>query len=111
MNEYLWAALYMLIAVIGAIVHWAKKRYIDKTTKLCIRRYVLGKPRATFNAVAAIVGATVPLAIAHGSGGDLGLADLYAALGAGYAADSGLNQATDTITYEEPQCSLQQEKI
>ena len=94
MNQSLIALIYIIIGLTGGAWHYAKKRYIDKTTSQNFRQYLLEHPSSTYQAFIAIVGAEYALSLAH-VGDLLSLQEVVSALTAGYAADSQLNRCVD----------------
>ena len=89
---YFWAFVYIIIGLAAASLHWAKKRYIDKTTRCGFLGYIKYNPRTTWQAVSAVIGAEIALAISH-TGTGLSLEQFVAAVGAGYMTDSTFNEA------------------
>ncbi len=95
MNDYLFAGIYIMIGCIAAIGHWAKKRYIDRTTNCDLKCYLMMEPSSTWKALSTIVAGEIALSLSHTSGW-LSVSELVAALGVGYAADSAANKAPDS---------------
>lgn len=94
MNDYTKAAIYILLGILGAILHWAKKRYLDLTTETTLEEYVLGCPRQTINALWAIALSEMSLSFMQAND-VISLQELLGAITAGYTFDSGLNKAQD----------------
>lgn len=90
--DYVWAIVYILIGLVSALCHWAKKRYIDHTICCDLISYIKHDPKTTYQAVSAVIMAEIGLSLAH-TGGGLSLEQFVAALGAGYISDSTLNRA------------------
>ena len=61
MNEYTQLAVYLLTGSVGAIWHYAKKRYIEKTLTVSFTAYVTSDFSATFNTIVAIATAEFSL--------------------------------------------------
>ena len=95
-NDYLFAGAYILIGMVAAIAHWAKKRYVDRTTNCDLKCYLIMEPSSTWKAISTLVAGEIALSIAHVNGG-LSVSELVAALGVGYAADSTANKAPDAV--------------
>ena len=91
MNEYTQLAVYLLTGSVGAIWHYAKKRYIEKTLTVSFTAYVTSDFSATFNTIVAIATAEFSLS-ALNVDHILHLQDVIGALTAGYMADSHLNK-------------------
>jgi hypothetical protein len=91
MNQVFITSIYILIGLSGGAWHYAKKRYIDKTTSQDFKSYLFEHPSSTYQAVIAIFGAEYALSLAH-VGDLLSLPEVVSALTAGYAADSQLNR-------------------
>lgn len=91
MNEWNKFGLYIIVALIGAVSHYLKKRYIDNTTMLSFKEYLLTNKVATLKAFGSCI------AVAYGyalSGAEVfALATIAGVLTGGYVSDSGLNKA------------------
>ena len=94
MSEYRWFLIYLSIGLVGGIVHWFKKRYVDQTTALSFFDYMRNERQATYAYVSAILIAELGLSQIH-IGDFLTLTDFVAAFGAGFMADSSANKALD----------------
>ncbi len=93
-HDYLFALIYIIIGLIAAIGHWAKKRYIDRTTNCSLKCYLIMEPSSTWKTISTLIAGEIALSVAHLNGG-LSVSELVAALGVGYAADSAANKAPD----------------
>ena len=93
-NEYIHAIIYTLLGLIGAIFHWAKKRYIDNTTELDLVTYLITNKKATFNVLYTIIGAEITLAL--NTTDFLSLNEIIGVLTVGYTADSSLNSTKES---------------
>lgn len=93
-NAALRALLYIGLGLVGAVLHWAKKRYWDRTTNTNLIQYVTGCKEATVKAVKAIVLAELSLSYLQAAD-TMSLQELLGAITAGYTFDSGLNKAPD----------------
>lgn len=91
MNEYTVALTYIVLGLIGGAWHYAKKRYIDKTTTLTFIQYLQSDIGFTLTAMGAIVGAELTLASTAGVHFPH-LNELIGAITTGYMADSHLNK-------------------
>lgn len=97
MNQYTNAAIYIFLGLIGAVGHWIKKRYIDKTTTDTFSLYVFGNFPATLQAIGAIAFAEMNLSFLQAAD-LLSLQNVLGAITAGYMFDSGINKASDAET-------------
>lgn len=105
--EYLIALVYILLGLIGGTGHYLKKKYIDCSTQLSFIEYLVSEPKATKRSIVTIIATEIGLSLASGgfvSGGFLSLGDMFGALTAGYAVDSGLNKAGDAQSYDADVC-------
>jgi hypothetical protein len=93
MNEYLNALVFIILGFIGALGHYVKKRYWDNTTDVSIKTYILLEPKATKNAIAAIVTGEFGYAMTGLGLWPMTLHDLIGILAVGYLADSAFNKA------------------
>jgi hypothetical protein len=91
--EYLIPLAYVVMGLIGGCGHWAKKRFIDETTKQSLWEYLKGDFHATKKATFTII--TTELTLAAASGGALSLNAIIGAITLGYSADSATNSASD----------------
>lgn len=95
--EYLVAGIYVVLGLLGGIGHWAKKRFVDDTTKQNLIEYLKGDFTSTKKAIFTIV--TSEIALAVSSGGTLpGLGAAIGAITLGYSSDSIVNTASDSPT-------------
>lgn len=92
MNEYLRALIFILLGFVGALIHYFKKRYIDKTIDISLFNYCITDLKFTWATFIAIVSSEIPLSLAQT--GAVGVNELFGALAAGYVSDSGINRAT-----------------
>ena len=99
-NDYKFAIIYIIIGFIAAIGHWAKKRYIDRTTNCNLMCYITMEPSSTWKAASTLIAAEIGLSLSHTNGG-LSVSELVACLGVGYAADSAANKAPDSAKNKE----------
>jgi hypothetical protein len=95
-NEYLAALIYIGLGLVGAVVHWGKKRYVDSSTKTSLAQYVGGNLPSTLYALGAIALAEVNLSLLQ-VGPSITLGALIGALSVGYALDSGFNKSPDAL--------------
>ena len=94
--EYVVALIYIGLGLLGGIWHWAKKRYIDDTTKQNLIEYLKGDWTYTKKSVFAIITSEIALSIS--SGGILpGLGAVVGAITLGYSSDSLVNKASDSL--------------
>ena len=93
MNQWLNLIVYCLIAILGALAHYLKKRYIDNTTTLSLRDYILTNKSASFKALAACV--TVAYGYAISTEELFALSTIAGVATGGYVADSGLNKTEE----------------
>lgn len=98
-NEYVRALFYLFLGCIGPIIHWAKKRFKDKTTKCTLLEYIKGDVGATLSTFVAILLAEIPLSIAQ-AGPAIAMTELVGAITAGYMLDSISNTAPDKLAVE-----------
>jgi hypothetical protein len=95
MIEWLHALVYILIGMVGAYAHYYKKRYVDMTTKDSLHDYCFENYPHTIYMLGALMFSEMGLSLAWSAGTTLGIAQSIGALTAGYAADSGINKASD----------------
>lgn len=95
MNQYTNAGIYIALGLIGAVGHYVKKKYIDKTTDDTFSMYVLGNFPHTLQSVGAIAFAEINLSFLQTTD-VLSLQSLIGAITAGYMFDSGINKASDS---------------
>lgn len=88
--------LFMALGLIGAAVHYAKKRYKDKTLCCSLFNYLKTNQDATILALSAIAAAEFALAGLHaGSFMDTTFTELGMAYLGGYKLDSVFNKAEE----------------
>jgi hypothetical protein len=87
--------IYIGLGLIGAIVHWWKKHYVDHTTKASLVEYVISNFNYTLYAVGAIAFAEISLSFMQV--GEFTLQNVIGALTAGYTFDSGINKAPKDV--------------
>jgi len=83
---------YIGLGLVGMLGHWAKKRYIDKTTTCTLKEYIVGEPKSTLNAVGTMVVSEIGLAAAAVYA-PFTVTAIVGALSAGYVVDSWLDKA------------------
>jgi hypothetical protein len=96
MDQYIFAAYYIIIGLIGAYSHYIKKRWVDNTTNDTLIQYLQENRGFTIKSVGSIIAAEIGLSLLHQSG-IITLSELLGALTAGYTADSGFNKSSDSI--------------
>lgn len=88
------ATIYVILGIVGAVSHWGKKRYVDKTTTDSFKDYMVNNLPATFYSFSAIVFAEVNLSLLQ-TETTIHLANVIGALTLGYSADSGINKSSE----------------
>lgn len=91
-NQFAILALFLLIGILGAIAHYVKKRYGDKTIDCSLWAYIEGNPSSTLKAFYSLFAAEFSLMLAHTS---FNWQELGLVWTAGYVADSWLNRASE----------------
>lgn len=95
------ALIYVSIGLAGAWVHWAKKKYVDRTTNAGFFKYVSASESfpATIYALGGIIFAEVNLSLLQ-EGEWINVAEFMGAATLGYSIDSGVNKAPDAKQVE-----------
>jgi hypothetical protein len=94
MNEFIIAALFIVLGYCGAYAHYFKKFYIDKTTQCTLGQYLKGNLPSTLYAAGTILFAEISLAATTTA---ISMAAIVGALTAGYTADSAIDRAPDSV--------------
>jgi hypothetical protein len=99
--EFINAAIYVIIGLSGAWLHWAKKKHVDHTTNAGFFRYISASESfpATIYALAGIIFAEVNLSLLQ-QGEWISVAEFMGAATLGYSIDSGVNKAPDAKEIE-----------
>jgi hypothetical protein len=93
MHEYLNALVFIILGFIGALAHYLKKRWWDNTTDVSLWTYITLEPKATKNAIAAIVSGEFTYAMTGLGLWPMTMHDLIGIMAVGYLADSAFNKA------------------
>ena len=83
---------YIIVGVIGSVLHYLKKRYVDNTTDQSFHEYLFVHKQSTFNALAAIVSAEYALSMSD-TDYIWDVQSFIGALTAGYNVDSVFNRS------------------
>ena len=93
MAQYINTFLYIALGLLGAYLHYFKKRWVDGTTQQNLVDYLMTDKKSTVKALCAICAAEYALAISVQDIGFPALNELVGAVTAGFVADSSLNRA------------------
>lgn len=100
MNDIALAFIYVVCGTVGAIAHWGKKRYVDKTTNDTFKQYMLGNLPSTVYSLGAMAFAEISLSLTV-TPPIFGLSQMIGALTLGYTFDSGINKSSESGIVKE----------
>lgn len=109
MNEYLIALIYIGLGIVGANMHFLKKRYVDLTTKDSLYMYLTENFASTVYTLCGIAMAEVNMALMQ-TNAPFALANVIGALTVGYTADSAINRSSEAESVASAVNFINQEK-